>query len=88
MGGRKAFLQIVVEVIDPLLPALAQDEVFHHARLQWPRAVEREHGNDVFKLIGLQLQKITPHARRFHLKDASGVGVLQHLVGRRVIKSV
>ena len=77
-----------MEVVHLLLTALAQNEVIDHARVQWARTIEGEHGDDVLEPVGLELHEVALHALALHLEDGRGVGLLQHGVGGRVIKAV
>jgi hypothetical protein len=87
VGRLQTGFQIVVEIIDLLLALLAQDEVIHHPRAKRAWAVERKHGDDVFEAIRCQFLQELLHALRFNLEDGRGVGVLQDLVGRRVVET-
>jgi hypothetical protein len=76
-----------VEIVDLLLALLAQDEVVDHAGAERAGTVEREHGDDVFETVGRQLLEQLLHALRFHLEDRRRVGVLEDLVGGRVVEA-
>jgi len=77
-----------MKIVDLLLTPFTLDEVIDHAGVQWPRTIKRQHSNDVLESVGLKLSQKLFHAIRFHLKDCSGVGIAQHLVGRRIIKPI
>jgi len=77
-----------MKVINLLLSALALDEVIDHAGIQRPRPIQRQHSNDVFKAVGLQLGEQLFHAVRFHLENGGCIGITQHLIGSRVIKAI
>ena len=84
VSGLQRFGQIGMKVIDLLLALLAQNKVIDHARAKRSGAVQRQHRDDVFEAIGLQFFQQLFHAIALNLKDASGIGVLQNLIGGRV----
>jgi hypothetical protein len=86
VGRLQASFQIVVEIVDLLLALLAQDEVVHHPRAKRAGTVEREHGDDVLEAVRREFLEQLLHAFRFHLEDRRGVGILQNLVGTRVVE--
>ena len=45
-----------------------------------PRAVKRDHGDDIFKFGGFEHLQISSHAIAFQLEDANRVALLQKLV--------
>ncbi len=53
IGALEYRLQIGMEIIDLGAPMLAVDEINHHTRFQGARPIQRQHGNDVFKRVGL-----------------------------------
>ena len=87
IGRRQAVFQVRVEIIDLLLALFAQDKIIHHTRAQrtWP--VQREHRDNVFETIWLQLGQELLHALRFKLEDGRGIGLFQDCVGRWIIKA-
>ena len=86
VGWGEAGLQVRMEIVDGLLALLAQDEIVHHAGTQRPWPVQREHGDDVLEAVGLELGQQLLHALRFKLEHRRGIGLLQHLVGRRIVE--
>ena len=86
VGRLQAGFQIIVVIVDLLLTFFPQDEVVDHAGTQWAGAVQREHGDDVLEAVGLQLFQQLFHTVRFDLENRRGVGILENLVGLRVVE--
>ena len=77
-----------MKIIDRLFTTLALNKIIHHAGVQWARPIEGQHRNDVFETVGLQFGEQLFHAVRFHLKNGGGIGIAQHLIGGRIIKTI
>ncbi|MNK26768.1 hypothetical protein D3C87_451090 [compost metagenome] len=86
VGALQRAFQVRVEVVHCGAAVLAVDEVVDHARFQRPRAVQGQHGDDVFEGVGPQLLQQFLHAARFELEHGGGVGVAQNLVGGRIVQ--
>ena len=64
----------------------AVDKVFHHARFQRPRTVQRDQRHDVLEGVRLQTLDQVFHAARFELEHGGSVGGLQQIVGCAVVE--
>ncbi len=73
-----------VEVLDFLLAAHTGDVV--RDELHRPRTVERDHGDNVLKLLRAHLHEVAGHARTFKLEDARRVAGREEFVCRLVIR--
>lgn len=69
-----------------LPPPLPLNEVLHHPRTQWAGAVEREHRDHVFNMIGLKLLEVALHPIRLHLEEALHIARSENLEDFRVIQ--
>ena len=73
-----------IQVVDFLVAVLAPDvagNVIHGTG-----AEERDHGDQLFEGIQVQLAEHILHARAFQLEHARGVGPAQHFKGRRIVQ--
>ena len=67
-----------------VLAVLAADELLDHARPERSRPVQGEHGDQVFKAVGLEHPQVLAHALAFHLEDAVGIAPGEQFVGGRI----
>jgi len=86
VSRRQRDLQIGMEIFRLRAPVFAVDEVFHHARLQRPRAVQRDQRHDVLEGGRLQALDQILHAARFQLEHGGGVVGLEQSESRAVVE--
>ncbi|KAF5035124.1 hypothetical protein DSECCO2_588920 [anaerobic digester metagenome] len=84
VGRLQGLFQERVRIFDRVQAVLAADELLDHARPERPRAVEGEHGDQIFEAVGLEHAQVFAHALAFHLEDAVGVAPAEEFVGGRI----
>ena len=85
VGGFEVFFhfgQIVANLFKPVFAADVGRNFFHR-----PRAVECYHGHNIFEIGGFEGFEVFAHPRRFQLKNANSLPVLQQFVGFRVVEA-
>ena len=55
-------------------------------KLHWPRPVQGNHGDDIFKHTGAQLAQVAFHTGRFKLENTGRIPPLEELIGFFIIK--
>ena len=73
-----------MEVSDWLLAVFSANKRVD--KLHRPWAIEGHHSDNILKTGGLQVFEIAFHTGRFKLEYTSSFGVLEELIGERVIK--
>ncbi len=73
-------------VLDLDLPALAGDEIIHHAAPQRAWSIQRVQRDQVFDGLRLRLPQNVPHPAALELEDAVGLRILKDLIGLRIVQ--
>ena len=86
VGTLKDGLELVEVAVNRGPALFPVDEGVHHAAVERPRAVERDHGDQIFKRARGELPEIFADSPALELKNAGGAGLGYQLVSFRVVQ--